>query len=45
MAKAGEFGRMAAIHGTQMTSVPLEEAVKVKQVDLGMIEIAKRFFT
>ncbi|HET9677767.1 MAG TPA: ATP-dependent 6-phosphofructokinase [Solirubrobacterales bacterium] len=45
MAKAGEFGRMAAIHGTEMTSVPLSEAVKVKQVDLGMIEIAKRFFT
>ncbi len=45
MAKAGEFGRMAAIHGTQMTSVPLSEAVKVKHVDLGMIEIAKRFFT
>jgi len=45
MAKAGEFGRMAAIHGTQMTSVPLEEAVKVKHIDLGMLEIAKRFFT
>jgi 6-phosphofructokinase 1 len=45
MAKAGEFGRMAAIHGTKMTSVPLAEAVKVKQLDLGMIEIAKRFFT
>jgi ATP-dependent phosphofructokinase / diphosphate-dependent phosphofructokinase len=45
MAKAGEFGRMAAIHGTEMTSVPLEEAVKVKQVDLRMLEIAKRFFT
>ncbi len=45
MAKAGEFGRMAALHGTQMTSVPLEEAVKVKQVDLRMLEIAKRFFT
>jgi ATP-dependent phosphofructokinase / diphosphate-dependent phosphofructokinase len=45
MAKAGEFGRMAALHGTKMTSVPLEEAVHVKQVDLGMMEIAKRFFT
>ncbi len=45
MARAGEFGRMTAIHGTQMTSVPLTEAVKVKQVDLGMLEIAKRFFT
>ena len=45
MVKAGEFGRMAALHGTQMTSVPLEEAVKVKQVDLRMLEIARRFFT
>jgi hypothetical protein len=25
--------------------VPLSEAVKVKQVDLGILEIAKRFFT
>jgi ATP-dependent phosphofructokinase / diphosphate-dependent phosphofructokinase len=45
LAKAGEFGKMAAIQGTQMVAVPLEEAVKVKQVDLGMLEIAKRFFT
>ncbi|HEX6204332.1 MAG TPA: ATP-dependent 6-phosphofructokinase [Solirubrobacterales bacterium] len=45
MVKAGEFGQMAAIHGTQMTGVPLEEAVKVKQVDLDLLEIAKRFFT
>jgi ATP-dependent phosphofructokinase / diphosphate-dependent phosphofructokinase len=45
MAKAGEFGKMAAMHGTQMTGVPLEEAVKVKQVDLHLLEIAKRFFT
>jgi 6-phosphofructokinase 1 len=45
MAKAGEFGRMAAIHGTKMTAVPLEEAVKVKSVDLDILEIARRFFT
>ena len=45
MVKNGEFGKMAAIHGTQMTGVPLEEAVKVKQVDLGILEIARRFFT
>jgi hypothetical protein len=36
---------MAAIQGTKMVAVPLDEAVKVKQVDLGMLEIAKRFFT
>ena len=45
LAKAGEFGQMAAIHGRQMTAVPLAEAVKVKQVDLRVLEIAKRFFT
>src|SRR5690348_16966098 len=45
LAKNGEFGKMAAIHGTKMTAVPLAEAVKVKEVDLDMLEIAKRFFT
>jgi ATP-dependent phosphofructokinase / diphosphate-dependent phosphofructokinase len=45
LAKAGEFGTMAAIHGRTMTAVPLAEAVKVKPVDLDMVEIAKRFFT
>jgi ATP-dependent phosphofructokinase / diphosphate-dependent phosphofructokinase len=45
MVKAGKFGRMAAIHGREVTSVPLAEAVKVKQVDLRMLEIAQRFFT
>jgi len=45
LAKAGEFGHMAALHGRTMTSVPLEEAVRVKPVDLGVLEIAKRFFT
>jgi 6-phosphofructokinase 1 len=45
LVKAGEFGRMAAIHGTRMTAVPLAEATVVKEVDLEMLEIAKRFFT
>jgi 6-phosphofructokinase 1 len=45
LAKAGEFGTMAALQGTQMTAVPLEQAVEVKQVDLRMLEIARRFFT
>jgi len=45
LAKAGEFGKMAAIHGRKMTAVSLAEAVKVKQVDLDMLEIAGRFFT
>ena len=45
MVKAGEFGKMAAIQGTKMTAVPLEEAVKVKEVDLDLLAIARRFFT
>jgi phosphofructokinase-like protein len=45
LAKRGEFGKMAAIRGTEMVGVSLDEAVKVKQVDLEMLEIAKRFFT
>jgi 6-phosphofructokinase 1 len=45
MAKAGEFGRMAAIRGNQMTGIALEEAVKVKEVDLRILDVAKRFFT
>lgn len=45
LAKAGDFGKMAAIRGTEMVGVPLEQAVEVKEVDLGILEIAKRFFT
>jgi 6-phosphofructokinase 1 len=45
LVKAGEFGKMAAIRGTKMVGIPLEEAVEVKQVDLEILEIAKRFFT
>jgi ATP-dependent phosphofructokinase / diphosphate-dependent phosphofructokinase len=45
LAKAGEFGQMAAIQGTRMVGVPLEEAVRVKPVDLEVLAIARRFFT
>jgi ATP-dependent phosphofructokinase / diphosphate-dependent phosphofructokinase len=45
MAKAGQFGRMAALHGDLMTSVPLEDVKGVKEVDLSLLEIAKRFFS
>ncbi len=45
LAKAGEFGQMAAIHGTRMVGVPLEQAARVKPLDLEVLEIAKRFFT
>lgn len=41
---AGETGRMAALHGTEMTSVPLEEVTGIKTVDLRYLEIARTFF-
>ncbi|MCB0877156.1 MAG: 6-phosphofructokinase [Solirubrobacterales bacterium] len=44
LAKAGEFGRMAALHGSEVTSVPLSEVRGIKTVDLELLEIAKRFF-
>ncbi len=45
LARAGEFGRMTALRGSEMTSIPLTEALGVKEVDLSVLEIAKRFFT
>jgi phosphofructokinase-like protein len=45
MAKAGEFGRMAALRGDEITSVPLSEVDGIKPVDLGLLEIARRFFS
>lgn len=45
MVKAGEFGRMAALKGDKMTSVPLAEVDGVKTVDLELLEIARRFFS
>jgi 6-phosphofructokinase 1 len=45
MVARGEFGRMAAMHGNQMTSVPLEEATKsLKTLDPALYEIASVFF-
>ena len=44
LAKEGEFGKMTAVRGTELIAVPLEEATHVKEVDLGVLEIAKRFF-
>ncbi|HZJ29544.1 MAG TPA: ATP-dependent 6-phosphofructokinase [Solirubrobacterales bacterium] len=44
MARAGEFGRMAAIKGAEVTSVPLAEAAHVKPVDTSLLDIARRFY-
>jgi 6-phosphofructokinase 1 len=45
LARTGEFGKMAAIHGTEMVGIPLDQAIRVKRVDLEVLEIARRFFT
>jgi ATP-dependent phosphofructokinase / diphosphate-dependent phosphofructokinase len=45
MAKAHQFGRMAALHGDEVTSVDISEVAGVKPVDLELLEIAQRFFT
>ncbi len=45
LAKAGEFGKMAALHGTEMVGIPLELATLVKPLDLEVLEIAKRFYS
>lgn len=45
MARGGEFGRMAALHGDRMTSIPLADIEGVKEVDLGLLDVAKRFFS
>jgi len=44
LAMSGEFGRMAALHGTEMTSVSLAEVEGVKPVDLAYLRLAATFF-
>ena len=44
LAIAGKFGRMAALHGTEMTSVPLADVQGVKQIDLDYLRLASTFF-
>ena len=41
---AGESGRMVALHGTEMTSIPLEEVDGIKTVDLRYLDLARTFF-
>ena len=44
LAEQGQFGQMAALHGQEMTSVPLREVEGIKQVDLGYLKLASTFF-
>ena len=41
---AGESGRMTALQGTEMTSIPLEEVDGIKTVDLRYLDLARTFF-
>jgi len=45
MARDGDFGRMAALKGDEIISVPLAEVEGIKTVDLALLDIARRFFS
>ncbi len=45
MARAGEYGQMAALRGTEVVSVPLTEVSGVREVPPEYLEIARRFYT
>jgi len=44
MVMSGDFGRMAALRGTEMASVPLAEVEGIKTLDLRYLELARTFF-
>lgn len=44
LAIAGDHGRMAALRGTKVVSVPLSDVTGIKTVDLHYLEIARTFF-
>lgn len=44
MVMAGEFGRMAALRGDELTSIPLTDVDGVKPIDFALLDEAKVFF-
>ena len=45
MARLGEWGRMAAVRGNRIVSVPLDEAIgELKKLDEEIYRIAEVFF-
>jgi 6-phosphofructokinase 1 len=44
LAETGRFGEMTALHGHEMTSVPLSEVQGLKRVDLDYLRLAATFF-
>lgn len=41
---AGEFGRMVALKGTKIEAIPMEDALKMKKLDMEIYDIASLFF-
>jgi 6-phosphofructokinase 1 len=44
LAQEGRFGEMAALRGSEMTSVPLADVQGLKRVDLSYLRLASTFF-
>jgi 6-phosphofructokinase 1 len=44
LVEQGEFGKMVALRGSQVVSVDMQEALEMKQVDMGLYDIASIFF-
>ncbi|MBI5309443.1 MAG: 6-phosphofructokinase [Actinobacteria bacterium] len=44
LAMSGDHGRMAALRGTKVVSVPLSDVTGIKTVDLHYLDIARTFF-
>jgi 6-phosphofructokinase 1 len=45
LARAERLGHMVALRGSEIEAVPLEEISGVKEVDLSLLEIARRFYS
>jgi phosphofructokinase-like protein len=41
---AGEFGKMVALKGTRIEAIPMEDALKMKKLDMELYDIASLFF-
>jgi 6-phosphofructokinase 1 len=45
LAKAGKFGAMAAMRGSEVVGIPLSEVTGIKPVDTSLLDIARRFYS
>lgn len=44
LVESGRFGRMVALDGDRVGSVPLSDVVGIKTIDLELLEMARRFY-